>query len=82
MDYFPPGGGESMTKETQKALDTIKEQLELLKNVSKETSDPDKLANLTNSMANLISTAKTLIFYWKYPIGFGLFSASALRSLS
>lgn len=52
-----------MTKETQKALDTIKEQLELLQKVSKETSDPDKLANLTNSMANLISTAKTLIFY-------------------
>ena len=52
-----------MTKETQKALDTIKEQLALLQKVSKETSDPDKLANLTNSMANLISTAKTLIFY-------------------
>lgn len=52
-----------MSAETQKALDVIKGQLELLKNVSKETSDPDKLANLTNSMANLISTAKTLIFY-------------------
>jgi len=61
MDYFPPGGGESMSQETQKALDTIKEQLELLKNVSKETSDPDKLANLTNAMSELISTAKWLI---------------------
>lgn len=52
-----------MSEETRKALDLIKEQLELLQNVSKETSDPDKLANLTNSMANLISTAKALIFY-------------------
>ena len=82
MDYFPPGGGESMTKETQKALDTIKEQLELLQKASKETSDSYELVNLTNAMAELISAAKTLIFYWKYPIGFGLFSASALRSLS
>jgi hypothetical protein len=63
MDYFPPGGGESMSEQTRKALDLIKEQLELLQNVSKETSDPDKLANLTNAMAGLISTAKTLIFY-------------------
>lgn len=51
-----------MTKETQRALDTIKEQIELLRNVSKETSDPDKLANLTNAMAELIRTAKGLIF--------------------
>ena len=62
MDYFPPGGGESMSTETRKALDLIKEQLELLQNVSKETSDPDKLANLTNAMANLIGTAKVLVF--------------------
>ena len=52
-----------MSEQTRKALDLIKEQLELLQNVSKETSDPDKLANLTNAMANLISTAKALIFY-------------------
>ena len=52
-----------MSTETQKALDLIKEQLELLQNVSKETSDPDKLANLTNAMAELISAAKGLIFY-------------------
>lgn len=51
-----------MTKETQKALDTIKEQLELLKNVSKKTSDPCDLVNLTNAMAKLIETAKGLIF--------------------
>lgn len=62
MDYFPPGGGESMSKETQKALDVIKEQLELLQKMSKETSDPCDLVNLTNAMAKLIETAKGLIF--------------------
>ena len=65
IDYYPSDvkkGGESMSTETRKALDLIKEQLELLQNVSKETSDPDKLANLTNAMANLIGTAKVLVF--------------------
>lgn len=52
-----------MTKETQKALDVIKEQLELLQKASKETSDSYELVNLTNAMAELISAAKTLIFY-------------------
>lgn len=51
-----------MTKETQKALDTIKEQIALLQKVSKETSEPCDLVNLTNAMANLIETAKGLIF--------------------
>ena len=51
-----------MSEETRKALDLIKEQLELLQNVSKETSDPYDLANLTHAMAELISTAKGLIF--------------------
>ena len=50
-----------MSEETKKALDIIKEQLALLQNVSKETSDPDKLANLTNAMSELISTAKWMI---------------------
>lgn len=52
-----------MSTETRKALDLIKEQLELLQNVSKETSDSYELVNLTNAMAELISAAKTLIFY-------------------
>lgn len=51
-----------MTKETQKALDTIKEQLALLQKASKETSDSYELVNLTNAMAELIETAKGLIF--------------------
>ena len=62
MDYFPPGGGESMSAETQKALDVIKEQLALLQKASKETSDPYDLVNLTHAMAKLIETAKGLIF--------------------
>lgn len=52
-----------MSKETQKALDVIKEQLELLQKASKETSDSYELVNLTSAMAELISAAKTLIFY-------------------
>ena len=52
-----------MSAETQKALDVIKEQLELLQKASKETSDSGELANLTNAMAELISAAKGLIFY-------------------
>ena len=63
MDYFPPGGGESMSAETQKALDVIKGQLALLQKMSKETSDSYELVNLTNAMAELISAAKGLIFY-------------------
>lgn len=51
-----------MSQETQKALDTIKEQLALLQKVSKETSDPYDLVNLTHAMAKLIETAKGLIF--------------------
>lgn len=51
-----------MSAETQKALDVIKEQLALLQKVSKETSDPCDLVNLTNAMAKLIETAKGLIF--------------------
>ena len=82
MDYFPPGGGESMSAETQKALDVIKGQLALLQKMSKETSDSYELVNLTNAMAELISAAKGLIFYWKKSIGFGLVLASALRSFS
>ena len=82
MDYFPPGGGESMSAETQKALDVIKGQLALLQKMSKETSDSYELVNLTNAMAELISAAKGLIFYWKKSIGFGLVLASASRSIS
>ncbi len=52
-----------MSAETQKALDIIKEQLALLQKVSKETSDPYELVNLTNAMAELLKTAKGLIFY-------------------
>ena len=51
-----------MSAETQKALDIIKEQLALLQKVSKETSDPYELVNLTNAMAELLKTAKGLIF--------------------
>lgn len=51
-----------MSAETQKALDVIKGQLALLQKMSKETSEPCDLVNLTNAMAKLIETAKGLIF--------------------
>ena len=51
-----------MSEEAKKALDILKEQITLLQKVSKETSDPCDLVNLTNAMAKLIETAKGLIF--------------------
>ena len=62
-----------MSKETQKALDVIKEQLELLQKASKETSDSYELVNLTNAMAELISAAKTLIRWKRFVLFFHIF---------